>query len=337
MSGLFEGQVIGITGVSGFIGRHLADRCVAEGGAVRGLDLQSTGNPAVEFVRGSVTSPEAVQKFSDGCNIVLHTAAIVKEGGDPQLFEQINVQGTRTVVQAARLAGVRRFVQISSVMVYGFHFDGVVDEESPLRGEGNPYCQTKIDSEEAALSEHRVGDFDVTAIRCGDVYGPGSIPWTIRPVQMMKTGIFTLADGGRGILNHVYIDNLIDGILLAVHSPKTGTAFNLTDDRATTCREFFEYYGRMLGHRRLRSGPAFLLKTGLRIAAGCQRLVGKEPWVLPDSISYLTRRGTYSIAKARKHLGFEPRIDLPEGMQRTHQWLMAEGLIPAKTFANAGF
>lgn len=330
MSGLFKGRVIGISGVSGFIGRHLAGRCLAEGATVRGLDLEPTTNPCVTFVQGSVTSSEAVQEFSEGCDIVLHTAAIVKEGGDPELFEQINVQGTRNVVRGARSAGVRRFVQISSVMVYGFHFDGVVDEESPMRGEGNPYCQTKIDSEKAALSEHRPGEFEVTAIRCGDVYGPGSIPWTIRPVQMMRSGIFTLSDGGSGILNHVYIENLVDGILLTVGSPKTGTAFNLTDDRATTCREFFEYYGRMLGHRRLRSGPAFLLRTGLRIAAGVQMLVGKEPSVLPDSISYMTRRGTYSVAKAREHLGFEPRVDLPEGMRRTQQWLMAEKLIPAK-------
>lgn len=327
MSGLLHQRVIGITGVSGFIGRHLASRCLAEGAVVRGLDLRPPTNPKVDFVTGNVTCAETVHRFVQGCDMILHTAAVVKEGGDPRLFEQINVGGTRTVVEAARSGGARRFIQISSVMVYGFHFEGDVDEQSPVRGEGNPYCQTKIDSEIIALSQHQAGKFDVTAIRCGDVYGPGSIPWTIRPIQMMKAGIFMLADGGRGILNHVYIKNLVDGILLAMCSPKSGTAFNLTDDRATTCREFFEYYGRMLGHQRLRSAPAVMLKAGLSVAAGFQKLLRQEPSILPDSISYLTRRGKYSIAKARAELGFEPRIDLLEGMRKTQQWLAAEKMI----------
>ncbi|MFN9720657.1 MAG: NAD-dependent epimerase/dehydratase family protein, partial [Planctomycetota bacterium] len=295
---------------------------------VRGLDLRPLTNRAVEFEVGSVTCGDSVRRFVQGCDIILHTAAVVKEGGDPRLFEQINVDGTRTVVEAARSAGVRRFIHISSVMVYGFHLDSVVDEQSPLRGEGNPYCQTKIDSETMALSRHEAGEFDVTAIRCGDVYGPGSVPWTIRPVQMMKAGVFMLPDGGRGILNHVYIDNLVDGILLAMCSPKSGTAFNLTDDRATTCREFFEYYGRMLGRRRLRSAPGLILRASLCIAAGLQRLLRQEPSILPESISYLTRPGKYSVEKARAELGFEPRIDLPEGMRRTQQWLATKKLIP---------
>jgi len=144
---------------------------------------------------------------------------------------------------------------------------------------------------------------------------------------MMKRGILTLVNGDRGILNHVYIDNLVDGILLAVCNKKTGPAFNLTDNRTTTCRDFFEYYGRMLGRRRLRSAPYTLVKTGFHILAGFQRLTGNESWVLPDSISYLTRRGTYSIAKAREFLEFEPQVDLSVGMRRTEQWLIAEGLI----------
>src|SRR5206468_3894419 len=107
------------------------------------------------------------------------------------------------------------FVHLSSVMVYGFSYLPDVDESGPMRGEGNPYCETKIESERAVLSlDSR--DFGVAVIRPGDVYGPGSVPWIARPLAMMQKGRFFLPDGGRGVINPVYVDNLVDGIFLAM-------------------------------------------------------------------------------------------------------------------------
>lgn len=324
-------RTIGITGVSGFIGGHLARRCVALGARVRGLDVQAPRGAASEasvmFVPGDVTNPADVQRLCAGCDSVIHTAAIVREGGDPRPFERINVGGTRTVAQAARAAGVRRFVQISSVMVYGFDAVGEIDESAPLDGAGNPYCQTKIDSEPEALAQHSADGMHVNVVRCGDVYGPGSIPWTIRPVRMMLIKRFRLIDDGAGLMNQVYIDNLVDGILLALDSQHTGQAFNISEGLGTPFREFFGHYARMVGLGDMRTMTSGKARRLLKIQNALVRLIGKQPRLHSSFVSYVTRRCVYSIANARTQLGYEPRIGLAEGMQRTHEWLREAGIL----------
>ncbi|MCA8991777.1 MAG: NAD-dependent epimerase/dehydratase family protein [Planctomycetaceae bacterium] len=327
MSQNLQGTTIGITGISGFLGRHIAERCLMRGAVVKGLDLHGPEGPEYEFILGDVTSPSDIKRLCAGCDVIIHTAAIVKEGGDRALFERVNVGGTHNVVEAAQAAGVRRFIHLSSIMVYGLTFEGEVNEESPLNGEGNPYCQTKIDSERVAMERHVSGQFDVVAVRSGDVYGPGSLPWTVRPIRMMKAGVFTLANGGRGVLNPVYIDNLVDAVLLVLQTNRTGEAYNITDGQVVTCRDFFLHYAHMLGRGRLRYAPAWLLEGSLRAWQFLLALFGTEPRIHPDSIAFVTRRGTYSIEKAKAVLGYVPHVDLVEGMRRTEEWARSVGLI----------
>jgi nucleoside-diphosphate-sugar epimerase len=111
------------------------------------------------------------------------------------------VDGSEQVALAARSQGASRFVHLSSVMVYGFNYPRLVSEEGPLRGENNPYCGTKIEGERVVQRHHQAGTFEVTVIRPGDVYGPGSVPWVIRPFELMRAGIFVLPSAGQGIVN----------------------------------------------------------------------------------------------------------------------------------------
>ncbi len=326
------GRTIAITGVQGFIGRHLAERCVQWGAKVHGLDLQPIGSDQsstdVKYFQGDVTSPNDAKRLMEGCDSVIHTAAVVREGGDPRPFEKINVGGTRNIAAAARSAGVQRFIQISSVMVYGFGVNGEVDETAPLRGEGNPYCQTKIDSEREALAVHSSSGVQVNVVRCGDVYGPGSLPWTVRPVRSMLYKTFRLIDDGQGLMNHVYVDNLVDGILLALDSPVTGEAFNISDGIGTTFREFFGYYAKMVGREPMPTSSASAARRLLTIQNGLVRLIGKQPRIHRSIVSYMMRHGVYSIKKARATLAYQPHIGLEEGMQRTETWLCASGILP---------
>ena len=327
-----SGKTVAITGVCGFIGRHLARRCLSLGANVRGLDTTDSGSfqpneAEIDVLVGDVTNCDDAKQLCCGADVVIHTAAVVREGGDPELFQRVNVGGTRTVVEAAKAAGVQRFVQISSVMVYGFNFPDQVDESAELRGEGNPYCETKIESERVAIDLHEPGGMEVIVIRCGDVYGPGSMPWTVRPVQMMKSFQFVLVDGGRGIMNHVFIDNLTDGIILALQSDHTGEAFNISDGVGTTFREFFGYYSRMIGWRPLMSLPGFLVRPGIVATNSVFRLLGIPPQVYPDFVNFVSRTNTYSVQKAADKLGYAPSVNLDEGMRRTSQWLVEQQMI----------
>jgi nucleoside-diphosphate-sugar epimerase len=286
--------------------------------------------PEVQFLAGDVTSADDARALCTGCDSVIHAAAHVREGGDPRPFERINVGGTRTMAAAAEAAGVKRFVQISSVMVYGFDALGKIDETAPLDGAGNPYCQTKIDSEREALARQSAGGMQVNVVRCGEVYGPGSFHWTIRPVRTMLFKSFRLIDGGVGLMNHVYIDNLVDGILLALDSDRGGEAYNICDGVATTCRDFYGHYARMIGPQPLPTMSAGWARFLLRAQRAIMRLVGRQSKLHHALVSYMTRHSVYSIQKARDQLGYEPRVGLDEGMRLSEAWLRTSGILPSQ-------
>jgi nucleoside-diphosphate-sugar epimerase len=225
------------------------------------------------------------------------------------------------MAQAAKNAGVKTFVHLSSVMVYGFNYPDRVTEEEPLRGQNNPYCQTKIEAEKELLQLNAPPDFNIIIIRPGDVYGPGCMPWIVRPLLLMRKKLFAYPNGGRGVINHVYVDNLIDAIFLAIEKEAYGEIFNITDGQETSGKEFFRRLAEMEGLPAPSSQPAGFLKF-LSWLHGCgRRVLGQEADILPNAVDFLTRPYAYSIAKAQRQLGYQPKISLEEGMQRTHQWL----------------
>ena len=117
---------------------------------------------------------------------------------------KVNVKGTRDLLAACADAGVKRFVQLSSVAAYGFDFTETVTEDHPLCPMGNTYVDTKIASEHAVLACHASGRMDCTVVRPGDVYGPGSRPWVVLPLEMMRSGKFILPAHGQGVFSPVY-------------------------------------------------------------------------------------------------------------------------------------
>ncbi|MDB9526160.1 NAD-dependent epimerase/dehydratase family protein [Oscillatoria sp. CS-180] len=321
-----NGKTLLITGIGGFIGLRTAELALARGMTVKGLQRSQ---PKADLARqlgadvivGCVTDPDAAKAACEGADIVLHTAAIVREGGSLEEFHQVNVDGAVTVAKAARQAGAKTFVHLSSVMVYGFDFPDGVTESGPLRGENNPYCQTKIDSEKAVLALNNPPDYGVTVIRPGDVYGPGSTYWVVKPLELMTKGLFILANNGKGVMNHVYIDNLIEGIFLAIENEAYGEIFNLTDGQSTTWKEYFTQLAKLKNISQPVALPGPLLKLLIRLRSFAQTVVGKSPDVFPDSVDFISRPHTYSIEKAKKQLGYIPKVSFQEGMSRTQVWL----------------
>jgi nucleoside-diphosphate-sugar epimerase len=316
-----------ITGASGFIGRALAERLREDGVTVGGVDIEA--DPDRGVAGGDVSEPGPWQQAAKGANVVIHTAALVSNAGDHERAWRMNVAGTRRAVDAAVEAGAKRFVHFSSVRAFSDRdFPDGVDENWPVRPDGHTYVDTKIASEQVVLQAHAAGEIECTVIRPGDVYGPGSRPWVILPLEAIKANRFALPARGEGIFSPAYVDNLIDGVLLAATKKEgAGEVFTITDGVGISCAEFFGHYFRMLGTgepRTLPTAPA-LGVAALNLAA--HKIAGKETEVRPAAIRYLTRTGTYSIAKARELLGYEPRVDLAEGMRRTEAWLRDEGLL----------
>jgi nucleoside-diphosphate-sugar epimerase len=314
-----------ITGASGFIGRALHDRYASGGHEVRGCDL--VADPGRGIVEGDVASPGPWQQEMAGSDLVIHTAADVSLRLErAAAIWRSNVLGTANAIAAAERSGAQRFVHFSSVTAFGFEFPDGVDERYPVRNTYVPYPDSKIASEQVVLQAHIEGRVQCTIVRPGDVYGPRSRVWAVIPAQLIKARRFTLPDGGRGIHSPVYIDNLIDGVELAAVSPEAvGQVITLSDGVGVPYREFFTPYAELVG-RRLITLPA---PVAMGIAAVVQRAARLAPGdneINTGSARYFMRRGTYSTAKARQLLAWEPRVSVEEGLRRTLAWLRDQGI-----------
>ena len=319
-----------ITGIGGFIGLRTAEIAIAKGLKVRGLEkdidlAKKAEKLGAEVIIGSVTDASITKKACQEVDIVLHTEEVAKEGGSVNEFSEINIDGSTNIGKAARNAGVKTFVHLSTALVYGFDYKNEVDENTHLVKERNPYCQTKIEAEKALQQLNSSLDFGLIIIRAGDVYGPGSIPWTVRPISLMKQKLFAYANEGK-VINHVYVDNLVDAIFLAIAQEQHGEIFNITDGKETSPQEYFTRLAETAGYSAPSSLPKEEIKIFLKLRCQGQKLFRKQPDILPEAIDFMSRPYAFSIDKARRILNYQPAISLDEGMSRIQEWLKTQDI-----------
>jgi nucleoside-diphosphate-sugar epimerase len=212
-------------------------------------------------------------------------------------------------------------VAITSVAVWGYEFTRDVSEDSPPRPCGLPYVDTKGAAEVLALRR------GATVVRPGDVYGPGSGPWLVRPLGLMRSGRFFLPAPGDGLITPVYIDDLVDAIVRAVREPRAaGRAYTVWDGATVPAREFFSHLARMAGTT-VRCLPRPLLRAGLR--AG--ELARLQPPLGRGALTFVSRRAAFPNTRAREELGWSPTVDVLEGMRRSEVWAREAGLLGAAT------
>jgi nucleoside-diphosphate-sugar epimerase len=315
-----------VTGAAGFIGSRLAERLRADGVEVVGVDLHA--DDAAGIVAGDVSLPGDWQHAAEGCDAVIHTAALVGMPTDVSGYWAVNVRGTRLALEAARDNGAGRFVHLSSVVTFGLDFPDGVDESYPVHPTGAAYTDTKIASEQAVLMEHARGTQEAVVVRPGDVYGPASRPWTLLPLELMRSRQFVLPANGRGIFSPVYVDDLVDGIVRAATAPAAaGRVITLSGGVGVETRDYFGRLGQIAGLR-VPNAPTVALLAAATALDGIARLRGTENELTRDGVRYLAdRRGTYSIETARELLDWTPQTDLDEGLARTEAWLRTEHLI----------
>jgi nucleoside-diphosphate-sugar epimerase len=204
-----------------------------------------------------------------------------------------------------------------------------LDERWPLMPVGNPYTDTKLAAEHAVLAAHAAGELPCTIIRPADVYGPGSRPWVLEPIAAIRGGALVLPARGRGLLTLVYIDDLVDAVVAAgASTAAVGQIFHVGGEAPVTSAEYFAHLFRILGRRGSPRGVptpvAVALAEGARLAA---RARGRHTELGRGAMEMLAKSRPVSNAKAHAVLGWWPRVDLVEGMQRVERWLRAEGLV----------
>lgn len=319
-------QAVFITGANGFLGRALMARYRALGCRVAGMDMSA--DPARDVVAGDITRPAAWAAHARGCDLFLHTAAVVSLSAEWAQYREVSVRAVRQALDVAIAAGATRFVHFSSIAAMGFDYAPGADERAPVvTGPDYRYGVTKGASEHLVLAAHAAGEIDCTIIRPGDVYGPGSRAWITEPLEMARKGRLLLPDGGRGTFTPVYVDDLLDGVMLAAGlDAGRGQVFILAGDGGVPCREFFSYHWRWAGRRG--HPPGLPLAVALRLTQALwqvNRRLGIRDETCPDAIRMLARPGAYRIDKARRLLGYAPRMTLAEGMRRSEAWLRDTG------------
>ena len=323
------GTRVAVTGAGGFIGGALCRRLTAEDAVVLGLDIDRSAAGRVEgagaeFRACDTTDPAAVEDALAGSELVVHTAAIVAEFGPMEDYVRVTVRGTRNVLDAAKAAGARRTVHISSIAIWGSEFRAALPEDAEPRPSGWPYQDTKAASDVLA---RRAG---AVVVRPGDVYGPRSRQWAVRPLEAMKAGRFALPRGHDGLVTPVYVDDLVECILLAATSEAAapGDAYVAWPGQAISAADFMAYYARMLGRRGVLRLPDPIHRAAVWVEERMARVARRPPTVTADAVNYLTRNHAYSVGRAREVLGWEPQVDLDEGMRRTEAWFREEGYLP---------
>lgn len=247
-----NGKNVLVTGASGFIGGRLVDYLVSYCHAnVRAL-VRNFGHAVyiarlpVNLVPGDLTDRESLRQAVSGCEIVFHCAA----GMTGEDVERIGttVEGTRNILDAALEANVKRFVYISTVAVYGPDPGSIVDENTPLVKSGDLYADSKLEAEKLVIQYGVEKHLPVTILRPTIVYGPRSGSWTLGPLNNIRAGKLAFINGGSGFANQVYIDDVVQALLLAATRPEAiGEVFVISNGKWVTWKEFFGYYERMLG------------------------------------------------------------------------------------------
>ena len=347
-----KGKRVLVTGGTGFIGGRLVEKLILECGArVRVLvrDIVRASRVArfdLQLIQGDVTDAQTVRGAVTGCDVVFHCAYGNRGGADQQ--RAVNVDGTRAVADAVLRADACRMVHVSTIAVYGQTADGNVDEDTAPGGEGDHYSQTKREAEQLLLDSHRRDGLPVAVLRPSCVYGPYGLAFTIYPLEELSSRRVVLVNGGNGLANMVYVDDVADALLVAAAEPRAiGEVFLISGARPVTWKELYASYERMLGvsatvpmtleEVRAYAQDRKKTKRQRRAMLNClerARLTGEVhespvPFDVPNEhmLAFYSAKTTFRIDKARQQLGYQPRFDLQSGMELTERWARWTGLI----------
>jgi nucleoside-diphosphate-sugar epimerase len=283
-----------LTGGSGFVGSRVAKRLAASGWRVRAI-VRAAGVPElseptvasrIEEIEGDFTRPEAAEAAAQGVSAIVHCAAT--GGPDLEAARRVNADGTRAMLEAARKQRVGRYVQISTISVYARVPRDPLDEDGPLKEEGDPYGLTKAEADRAVLAAMERG-LPAVILRPGAILGVHrTSTWAVKMPERIRDGQVKLRGDGRETLPWVHVDDLAEAVLLALEDDRAvGRVFNVADG-AMTWRRYTDDVRSWFGTPPLEEIP--VAEFG-------------DYWM-----------GQFDASRIRRDLGYRPRRSYDEGM-----------------------
>lgn len=327
-----------VTGATGFVGRHLIEALRARGDAVRVLALPGEDTTRLErelgvaVHRGDVCQPETLTGPMRGVDAVFHLAAAHGLWRPRREYHAVNVAGTENVCRAVIGAGVRRLVHVSTWAVYGMGLGQPLREDFPMSPVPDAYTITKAEADQLVQRYIARERLPAVIIRPGLMFGPGDRVNFGRMADRVRDGKAVIVGSGRNALTYVYVTDAIEGMLLAAtHQRAVGQAYNLATDQPATQEQFWRAIAEEIGARppRLRV-PYHALYALAFLAEQVARLRGgrRQPLVTRLGVKLFGSDNRPAIDKARRELGYQPRVSIREGVRLAAAWYLRQAVTP---------
>jgi nucleoside-diphosphate-sugar epimerase len=328
---LSRGNVL-VTGASGFTGSHLARMLVESGYRVRALVRggRQLDVPGVEPFEGDLADEASLRRAVSGVERVFHVAAVYREAKLPDsYYREINVEGTRRLARAAVDEGGIPFVYCSTCGVHG-EVEPPADETAPYNP-GDIYQETKVEAEKAVLELHRERGLPAVILRPVGIYGPGDRRF-LKLFRGVARGKFPLIGSGKTLYHLTYVEDVARGFLKAAETPDiAGEAFILAGSRFTSVEELLALIAAQAGVAPPRfHWPAKPIYLAAALCEDLLRPLGIEPPLYRRRLDFFLKDRAFQIDKARRLLGWEPQVDLEEGIASTLDWYRKVGWIDTR-------
>lgn len=324
-------RTILVTGGNGFVGRHLISALLDRGDGVRVLALPAEDTTwlttrGVEVHRGDVRLPDTLVPAMRGVTSVVHLAAMMDVWRPLRDYHAVNVTGTENVCRAARAAGASRIVHMSSSSVYGSAHRRPVDESCALEPMRDPYPLTKAAGDLAVQRMIADDRLPAVIVRPDQIFGPGDHLHFGAMADRLAGGRGIIVGTGDNAVPLVFVSDAVAGILLALDAAKAiGQAFNISANRPVTQCQFLDAIAREIGARPARTHVPYRALYAMGYLA--ERIAWAVPtWRRPPvtrlGVAFLGSDTGFAIAKARRELGYEPHVDLLDGVRITARWYL---------------
>jgi nucleoside-diphosphate-sugar epimerase len=326
-----------VTGGTGLIGSFLLEKLVKFKSykikcmALKNSDTKFLKDLGIKVVYGNLTDINSLKKAVKGSDIVFHLAAAFKKdlpkNADRKVYNKINVYGTENLMKVCREEGISRFIHFSASGVYGHSSDKLINEESPYRPT-NPYEVSKCEGEKVAVMYNKMG-LPVTIIQPTIVYGPRETVAFMRLFKAIQDGTFRIIGDGKNCLHLVYVENLVDGVILASRKKSAiGQKYLIGDDKAYSVRKIVDTIASELGTKVPKMNiPYRAAWFGAIPFELLGRAMKKRPMISRYTVNFLAKNRVYDISKAKKELGYSSKVSLKEGIKITADWYRSKGFL----------
>lgn len=320
-----------VTGSTGFIGRALVASLRAQGTEVRALVRKASpegakkrlGSLGAALIEGDVCDEPSMNVLFSGCDVVVHAAALSDPRAPREAHERVNLVGTENALAAAKAAGVKRFVLVSTEAVTrAVAHRSYVDEKYPSPAEFlDESAHTRSLAEDIVVAAHGSG-IDTVSLRPAAVWGPDDTVFLPRLLRAVRAHRFAWIDGGASLFASTYIRTLCEAIERAMTVADAGAGvFYVTDDERQSVREFLTALLSAAGVR----APTRSVPFGVAYAAAWASEKTTRALTRTEVVA-LGRSANFNVQRARRELGWSPSVTVAEGVSRTRAWIERVGV-----------